>query len=184
MLLDNGQSFDEKSGDGIFSAAVTDSSVNGDYAIKFYIQHTPTMNASADTANMVKFKVAEISEIEAKIETSPITWESAKVMANFLDFSKSSFKYILTKPNGDVVEGEMLDSGESKDADSKKDDGIYGAVIEKLDELGEYKLLIKSSYSSDSVSGEPIPVEKEVKFNKEYKFVVAFAEVHFKNKFY
>jgi hypothetical protein len=177
MLLDNGQSFDEKSSDGIFSASVTDSSVNGAYTIKFYIQHTPTMNASADTTSMVKFKVAEISEIEAKIETSPITGESAKVMANFLDFSNSSFKYILTKPGGTVVEGEMLDSGESGDADFKKDDGIYSAVLEKLDELGEYKLLIKSSYSGDSVSSEPIPVEKEVKFNKEYKVVVAFTEV-------
>jgi len=179
MLLDNGQSFDEKSGDGIFSAAVTDSSVNGDYSIKFYIQHTPTMNASADTTDMVKFKVAEISEIEARVETSPITGESAKVMANFLDFSKSSFKYILTKPDGAIVEAEMLDSGESQDADSKKEDGIYSAVLEKLDELGEYKLLIKSIYpsSSDSVSGEPIPVEKEIKFNKEYKIVLPFTEV-------
>jgi hypothetical protein len=204
MLLDNGQSFDEKSGDGIFNAAVTDSSVNGDYSIKFYIQYIPTMDASADMANMVKFKVAEISEIEARIETSPIAGESAKVMVNFLDFSNNSFKYILTKPGGAVVEGEMLDSGELQDADSKKDDGIYSTVIEKLDELGEYKLLIKSNYSSidkmkvttdssttdnstsgsleettssDSVSGEPIPVEKEVKFNKEYKVIVAFAEI-------
>ncbi|MBE3036559.1 MAG: hypothetical protein IMZ70_05690, partial [Candidatus Atribacteria bacterium] len=36
-----------------------------------------------------------------------------------------------------------------------------------------YKLLIKSSYSSTG----SIPVEKEIKFNKEYKVVVAFAEV-------
>ncbi|MCL5071140.1 MAG: VWA domain-containing protein [Actinobacteria bacterium] len=180
MLLDNGQSSDEKSGDGIFSAAVIDSSLKGDYSIKFYIQHIPTMNASANTANIVKFKVAEISEIEARIETSPVTGEPAKITANFLDFSKSSFKYILTKPGGAVVESEMSDSGESKDADSKKDDGIYSAVLEKLDELGEYKLLIKSSYSaasSDSVSSESIPVEKELKFNKEYKVVAAFAEV-------
>lgn len=177
MLLDNGQSSDEKSGDGIFSAAVTDSSLKGDYSIEFFVQHIPTMNASADTASMVKFKVAEIPEIEAKIETSPITGEPAKIMANFLDFSKNSFKYILTKPDGAVVEGEMFDSGESQDADSKKDDGIYGTVLEKLEELGEYKLLIKSSYSaasSDSASSEPIPVEKELKFNKEYKVTAAF----------
>jgi len=107
----------------------------------------------------------------------------AKVMVNFLDFSKSSFKYILTRPSGTVVEGEMLDSGESQDADAKKDDGIYSAVLEKLDELGEYKLLIKSSYSStgsDSVVDEPIPVQKEVKFNKEYKVVAALTEMPLK----
>ena len=180
MLLDNGQSLDEKSGDGIFSAMVADSSVNGEYTIKFYIQHIPTMDICADTASMVKFKVAEISEIEARIETSPVTGDPAKVMVNFLDFSKSSFKYILTRPGGAVVEGEMLDSGESQDADAKKGDGIYSAVLEKLDELGEYKLLIKSSYSStgsDSVLDEPIPVQKEAKFNKEYEVMVPFAAV-------
>ncbi len=77
MLLDNGQFMDEKSGDGIFSAAINDSSLNGDYTIKFYIQHIPTMNASADTVKMVEFKIAETPETGGSIETSPTTVESA-----------------------------------------------------------------------------------------------------------
>jgi hypothetical protein len=147
------------------------------------------MTAPANAGQKIDFKVSRTSEIEINIGNNLIVGTPAIINANFADYSKGDFKYELVNPDGKTIEGELKDDGSAESSDVKKDDGIYSAILEDLDQLGEYKIIIESIYTGKSVSGESVSSESsnpqpgesnstennnllkaESKFNKDFKF--------------
>ncbi len=189
LLQNNGVGDDEKSNDNIFSSSINKPTQEGNYSLEFFIQHIPTMTAPANAGQKIDFKVSKTSEIEINIGNNLIVGTPAIINANFADYSKGDFKYKLVKPDSKTIEGELKDDGSAESSDVKKDDGIYSAILEDLDQLGEYKIIIESIYTGKSVSGESVSSESsnpqpgesnstennnllkaESKFNKDFKF--------------
>jgi hypothetical protein len=189
LLQNNGVGDDEKSNDNTFSSSINKPTQEGNYSLEFFIQHIPTMTAPANAGQKIDFKVSRTSEIEINIGNNLIVGTPAIINANFADYSKGDFKYELVNPDGKTIEGELKDDGSAESSDVKKDDGIYSAILEDLDQLGEYKIIIESIYTGKSVSGESVSSESsnpqpgesnstennnllkaESKFNKDFKF--------------
>jgi hypothetical protein len=180
LLQNNGVGDDEKSNDNIFSSSINKPAQEGSYSLEFFVQHIPTMTVPANAGQKIDFKVSRTSEIEINIGNNLIVGTQTIINANFTDYSEGDFKYKIVKPDGKTTEGELKDDGS---------DGIYSAILEDLDQLGEYKIIIESIYTGKSVSDESVSSESsnpqpgessstennnllkaESKFNKDFKF--------------
>jgi hypothetical protein len=165
VLLDNGQGADKAAGDGVYSAELQNTTLEGFYEIEFFIRDASVMTVPACTAIKKGFTLSKAPALKITVENNLFASGSTIVRANFEDNSISEFKYFLTAPDGTESSGILADDGSAANGDLKAADGIASAVLAGTGHMGQYKLKVASEYKTET--GQPVPVTSETTFAKE-----------------
>ena len=148
-LTDDGGEDDPLGGDGIFNYQFEQISGPGDYLVEFLIEHIPTGSSSLkETVFTVTDYQPVKKDIFLKIENNIIAGSSTRIYANFEDFTEGDFSYTISGPGVSGASGKFLDDGEIITGDQEASDGIYSAVLEELQEIGDYLIEVKGEYES------------------------------------
>jgi|GEM_PF-1060007 len=165
VLLDNGQGADKAAGDGVYSAELQNTTLEGFYEIEFFIRDASVMTVPACTAIKKGFTISKAPALKITVENNLFASGSTIVRANFEDNSTSEFKYFLTAPDGTESSGILADDGNAANGDLKAADGIASAVLAGTGHMGQYKFKVASEYKTET--GQPVPVTSETTFAKE-----------------
>jgi len=148
-LTDDGVEHDPVGEDGIFNNMFDQLSGPGDYLVELLIEHKPTGSSSL---KVTVFTVTDyqpvLRGIFLTIENNIVAGSPTKIYANFEDSTEGDFSYTLSGPDGAGIGGELLDNGEIINGDLEASDGIYSAILEELEEIGDYQIEIKGEYES------------------------------------
>jgi len=148
-LTDNGVEHDPVGEDGIFNNMFDQLSGPGDYLVELLIEHKPTGSSSLkETVFTVTDYQPVLKDIFLTIENNIVAGSPTKIYANFEDSTEGDFSYTLSGPDGAGIGGELLDNGEIINGDLEASDGIYSAILEELEEIGDYQIEIKGEYES------------------------------------
>ena len=165
VLLDNGQGADKAAGDGIYSASLQNTVLEGLYEIEFFIRDVSVMNVPACTAIKKGFTLSKASALKIMVDNNLFVTGSTTIRANFEDNSLSEFKYSLTAPDGTESSGVLADDGSTANGDMKAADGIASVVLAGPGLMGRYKFKVAAEYKTKT--GQLVPVISETVFNKE-----------------
>ena len=165
VLLDNGQGADKEAGDGVYSAALQNTALEGFYEIEFFIRDASVMTVPACTAIKKGFNLSKASALKIVVENNLFATGSTIIRANFEDNSLSEFKYFLTAPDGTESSGVLADDGNAANGDLKAADGIASIILAGPGLMGQYKLKVAAEYKTET--GQLVPVISETVFNKE-----------------
>ncbi len=181
VLSDNGQGADKQSGDGIYSATLINTTLEGFYEIEFFIRDASVqMTVPACTGIKAGFNLSKASPLKIAVENNLFVTGSTIIRANFEDKSPAGeFKYFITAPDGSESSGVLADDGNAVSGDLKAADGVASIILPGPGNMGPYKIRVQAEYKTEA--GETIPVLSETTFSKELSIsksadVVSFAE--------
>jgi len=178
-LLDNGQGADRQSGDGIYSATLQNTTLEGFYEIEFFIRDASIMTVPACTAIKAGFNLSKAPALKISVENNLFVTGKTIIRANFEDNSPSEFKYFITAPDGTESSGVLADDGNTANGDLKAADGVASIILGGPGVMGVYKIKVQAEYKTET--GATVPVSSEADFGKELSIskpdgIVQFAE--------
>ncbi len=165
VLLDNGQGADKAGGDGVYSAALQNTTHEGFYEIEFFIRDASVMTVPACTAIKTGFNLSKAPALKIAVENNLFVTGSTIIRANFEDNSPNEFKYFLTAPDGTESSGVLADDGNTANGDLKAADGVASIKLTGPVLMGQYKVKVAAEYKTEA--GNPVPVFSETAFVKE-----------------
>jgi hypothetical protein len=165
VLLDNGQDADKAGGDGVYSAALQNTAVEGFYEIEYFIRDASIMTVPACTAIKTGFNLSKAPALKIVVENNLFVTGSTIVRVNFEDNSPNEFKYFVTAPDGTESSGVLADDGNSANGDLKAADGVASIILAGPGLMGQYKFKVEAEYKAET--GQSVPVFSETTFAKE-----------------
>jgi hypothetical protein len=165
VILDNGQGADKAAGDGVYSAVLQNTTLEGFYEIEFFIRDASVMTVPACTAIKKGFSLSKAPVLKISVENNLFAAGSTILSANFEDNSLNEFKYFLTAPDGTESSGILADDGSAANGDLKAADGIASVILPGTGIMGQYKFKVVSEYKTKT--GQTVPVVSETTFSKE-----------------
>ena len=165
VLLDNGQGADKAGGDGVYSAALQNTTLEGFYEIEFFIRDASVMTVPACTAIKKGFNLSRAPVLKIMVENNLFVTGSTIIRANFEDNGPNDFKYLVTAPDGTESSGILADDGSAANGDLKAADGVASIKLAGPGLMGQYKFKVMAEYKTEA--GGSVPVFSETSFVKE-----------------
>jgi hypothetical protein len=179
VLLDNGEGADKSGGDGVYSAALQNTTLEGFYELEFFIRDASLMTVPACTAIKTGFYLSKAQSLKIVVENNLFVTGSTTIRANFEDNNPAEFKYSVTSPDGIESNGVLADDGNAASGDLKAADGVASIILQGSGLMGQYKLKVTAEYKTKT--GQSVPVFSETVFARELSIskpdgIVAFEE--------